>query len=108
MRTALWRVGYPNGVSFFKLQDDGDSDDDVEEAMAPPFSRRYRNFELHTHAPIKHLLYHLGPAAFLGDNHANLTLTTVNAGLWLSLTQKSCERGTQEAENKDSGRQAGK
>jgi hypothetical protein len=36
---------------------------------------------------IKHLLYHLSPTAFLGDNH--LTLTTVNAGLWLSLIQKT-------------------
>jgi hypothetical protein len=56
--------------------------------VAPPFSGRYRNFELHTHAPVKHL-YHLGLAAFVGDNRANLTLTAINASLWLSLTQKA-------------------
>jgi hypothetical protein len=39
--------------------------------------------------PIKHLLYHLGLAAFVGNNSANLT---TNASLWLSLAQKAaCE-----------------
>jgi hypothetical protein len=71
------------------LQDDSDSDDEPEDATIPLFSGRYRNFELHTHAPIKDLLYHLGPVAFVGDNRANLTLTAINAGLWLSLTQKA-------------------
>ena len=60
-------------------------DDELEEAVAPPFSGRYRNFELHTHAPVNHL----GLADFVGDNRANLTLTTIKAGLWLSLTQKA-------------------
>ena len=57
--------------------------------MAPPFSCQYCNSELHTHAPIKHLLYHLGPTAFVGDSHANQALTATNAGLWLLLTQKA-------------------
>jgi hypothetical protein len=39
--------------------------------------------------PIKPLLYHLGLAAFVGNNSANLTQTTINASLWLSLTQKA-------------------
>jgi hypothetical protein len=65
-----------------------DNDDGVEEAIAPPFSGRYRNFDLHTHAPIGHLLYHLGPTAFVGENHGNLTLTNANAALWTTLTQK--------------------
>jgi len=86
------------GLSYLALQvclpltislDDGDTDYEMEEATAPPISGRYRNFELHTHVPIKHLLYHLGPAAFVGDNRANLTLTAIKAGLWLSLTQKA-------------------
>jgi len=80
-------------TSFLALRevslDDGDSDEELEEAMAPPFSCQYRNFELHTHAPIKHLLYHLGPTAFVGDNRTNQALTTTNADLWLSLTQKA-------------------
>ena len=53
----------------------------LEEATALPFSGRYYNFELHTHAPIKYLLFHLGPAAFVGNNHTNLTLTACNVGL---------------------------
>jgi hypothetical protein len=40
------------------------------------------------HAPIKHLLYHLGPTAFIGDNRANLMLTATKATIWLSLPQK--------------------
>jgi hypothetical protein len=65
---------------------DDDTDYELDEAIAPPFAGRYRSFDLHTHGPIKHLLYHLGPVAFAGDNCTNLTL---NAGLWLSLTQKA-------------------
>ena len=71
-----------------KLQDDGNSDDELEE-VALPFLGRYRNFDLHTQAPIKHLLYHLGPVAFVGDNQSNLTLTDISHGLWLLLTQKA-------------------
>jgi hypothetical protein len=59
MWTVCLRVSYPNSDSYFRT------------------------------TAIKHLLYHLGPAAFVGDNCANLTLTAINAGLWLSLTQKA-------------------
>jgi hypothetical protein len=55
--------------------------------MTPPFSGQYRNFKFY--APIKHLLYHRGPAAFISDNCANLSLTASNADLWLSLVQKA-------------------
>jgi len=67
--------------------------------VRPNYAQGACNFELHTHAPIKDLLYHLGPVAFVGDNRANLT---INAH------PKSCERGTQEIEDKDSGRRTGK
>jgi hypothetical protein len=60
----------------------------MEEAIAPPFSCQYRNFELHTHAPIKHLLYAQLPFLVITTLTFS-TLQTVNAGLWLSLTQKA-------------------
>jgi hypothetical protein len=40
----------------------------MEEETAPTFTGRYRGHELHTHAPINHLVYHFGPGELRGEN----------------------------------------
>jgi hypothetical protein len=65
--------------------DGSDYDDDA----APPFSSRYRDADLHTHAPINTLVYHLGRNAFLDSTTSTrLELTPANTEIWLSFTQK--------------------
>ena len=60
-----------------------------EENSAPLFSGRHRKHDLHTHAPINQLVYHLGPKALVGDNRAHLTLTAAHGATWLEFTQKA-------------------
>lgn len=68
------------------LQANGSDDEDD---TAPLFSGRYRDADLHTHAPINTLVYHLGSNAFLdGVNSSRLELTALNAEIWLSFAKK--------------------
>ena len=60
-----------------------------EESLAPLFSGRYHNHDLHTHAPINQLVYHLGHKALVGDNRAHLTFTAAHGATWLEFTQKA-------------------
>jgi hypothetical protein len=68
-------------------QDEGaataDSDDD-EDPPVPPFSNLYKRTELHTHAPVGHLLYNLGFTAFTNDDPSNSILTDLCASHWSS------------------------
>jgi len=70
-------------------RDDSDDDMSPEENSAPLFSGRHRKHDLHTHAPINQLVYHLGPKALVGDNRAHLTLTAAHGATWLKFTQKA-------------------
>ena len=63
----------------------------TEERSAPLFSGRHRNHDLHTHAPINQLVYHLGQKALFGDNRAHLTLTAAHSNTWLEFTQKAAK-----------------
>lgn len=55
----------------------------------PIFTGRYRGHELHTHAPINHLIYHFGPGELCGENRSQMVLTAASASIWLSFTQKA-------------------
>jgi hypothetical protein len=61
----------------------------MEEEAAPTFTGRYHGHELHTHAPINHLVYRLGPGELRGENRAQMVLTAASASIWLSFTQKA-------------------
>ena len=67
------------------------SDDDVEEDV-PTFTGHHNGHELHTHAPISHLVCHFGGPGELrgGENRALMTLAPAsNASIWLSFTRKA-------------------
>ena len=68
-----------------------DSDDDMstEESSAPLFLGQHCNHDLHMHAPVNQLVYHLGQKALFGDNRAHLTLTATHGNTWLEFTQKA-------------------
>jgi hypothetical protein len=70
------------------VANDSDSDVDMEESSAPTFSGRYCGHDLHTHAPINHLVYHLGPGQLRGENRSHMMLSPACASIWLSFTQK--------------------
>ena len=82
-----------------------DFDDDMspEEGSAPLFSGRHRNHDLHTHAPINQLVYHLGHKALLGDNRAHLALTATHGNTWLELTQKAAKEALKKMKMKIPG-----
>lgn len=66
--------------------DGAESDDDDDDS--PQFScqvSRSKKFHLHTHAPVKHLLYHLGPSALKGDDFHGKDLSAVGASRWKAL-----------------------
>jgi hypothetical protein len=62
-----------------------------EESSAPLFSGWHRDHDLHTHAPINQLVYHLGHKALVGDNRAHLTLTAAHEATRLEFTQKAAQ-----------------
>ena len=65
---------------------------DDEDDMAPLFSGRYRGANLHTHAPINTLVYHLGSNAFLDSvSSSRLELTAPNAEIWLLFAKKQAK-----------------
>lgn len=68
--------------------------DDDDGASAPHFSVRKGQFELHTHAHISHVIYHLGQSAFnkAYQNPGHLVLTEVNASRWLALNRPSVQQ----------------
>ena len=57
----------------------------------PTFTGRYHGHELHTHAPINHLVYHFGPGELCGENQTQMVLTAASALIWLSFTQKAAK-----------------
>jgi len=61
----------------------------MEEEAAPTFTGHYRGHELHTHAPINHLVYHFGPGELRRENRAQMALTADSASIWLSFTRKA-------------------
>jgi hypothetical protein len=61
----------------------------MEEETMPTFTGRYHGHELHTHAPISHLVYHFGPGELCGENRMHMMLTPASASIWLSFTQKA-------------------
>ena len=67
--------------------------DDVVEEDVPTFTGRHNGHELHTHAPISHLVCHFGGPASgelrSGENRALMTLAPANASIWLSFTRKA-------------------
>jgi hypothetical protein len=70
------------------FQADGSASDDDDNAT-PPFLGRYQDADLHMHAPINTLVYHLGRNVFLDSTTSTrLELTPANAKIWLSFTQK--------------------
>ncbi|OSD06282.1 hypothetical protein PYCCODRAFT_1341735, partial [Trametes coccinea BRFM310] len=62
---------------------DKEFNDNVADAtsLAPPFSCRNRNVDIHTHAPADQLLYHLGLNAASGPHHS-LALKAFAASRW--------------------------
>ena len=71
---------------------EADFDDENNEDPVPLFSRRYHKWDLHTHAPMASLLYHLGPRPFVaggpGATDADpLRLTGEAAKNWAALTK---------------------
>lgn len=71
--------------------EDSDNDMSTEDRSAPLFSGPHRNHDLHTHAPINQLVYHLGQKALFGDNRAHLALTAAHGNTWLEFTQKAAK-----------------
>ncbi|KAG1858734.1 hypothetical protein DFJ58DRAFT_726517 [Suillus subalutaceus] len=55
----------------------------------PLFSRTLKTFELHTHAPIQQLIYHLNGNPFAQQLHNHLTLTTEAGARWATLSRPS-------------------
>jgi len=62
-----------------------------EESLAPLFLGWHCNHDLHTHAPINQLIYHLGHKALVGDNCAHLTLTAAHEATQLEFAQKAAQ-----------------
>ena len=55
-----------------------------DKSAAPLFSGQYHGHDLHTHAPINHLVYHLGLCAFQENNcFAYLMLIAAHASAWV-------------------------
>ena len=68
----------------FLFQTLGSDDDEDEEENVPDFTCTLRNnkYHLHTHAPVYHLIYHLGRDALLGDNFLRKSLSQSAASHW--------------------------
>jgi hypothetical protein len=58
----------------------------------PIFAEHFRNADLHTHAPINHLIYHLGPKAMVPLSAGSLTLTDSAARSWHTFTRPGAVR----------------
>ncbi|KAL7280478.1 LOW QUALITY PROTEIN: hypothetical protein ACG7TL_005410 [Trametes sanguinea] len=71
---------------------DKEFNDNVADAtsLAPPFSCRNRNVDIHTHAPADQLLYHLGLNAASGPHHS-LALKAFAASRWSALTRRKVQ-----------------
>ena len=65
--------------------DNDDLDPDVP-IPRPIFVGDYQHAHLHTHAPIVHLVYHLGPTAMTPMTLGHFTLTEVATKSWHSFT----------------------
>jgi hypothetical protein len=77
----------------FTDSDDEMDDDDVSgPILSPIFASHYRQAHLHTHAPIGHLVYHLGPSAMSPLSPGHLTLTKAGAKTWYTFTRPGLVR----------------
>lgn len=56
-------------------------------AAQPIFAQHYRHGDLHCHAPISQLVYHLGPNIMTPLSPGNLALTDVAAQTWDTFTR---------------------
>ncbi|OSC98921.1 hypothetical protein PYCCODRAFT_1396354 [Trametes coccinea BRFM310] len=59
-------------------------------SLAPPFSCRNCNVDIHTHAPADQLLYHLGLNAASGPRHS-LIMKAFAASRWSALTRRKVQ-----------------
>jgi hypothetical protein len=65
-----------------------DNDIDVDEPDSntlvpqPIFAEHFRQAHLHTHAPVSHIVYHLGQNAMMPLTIGNLTLTETATKMW--------------------------
>ncbi|KAH7906443.1 hypothetical protein BJ138DRAFT_1094126 [Hygrophoropsis aurantiaca] len=60
--------------------------DDNTHTTTPPFTSCEHKFDIHTHAPIEHLVFNLGKKALNGDKTGPCTLSVEAAICWNSLT----------------------
>jgi len=74
-----------------------------DENFVPLFSGWHRNHDLHAHAPINQLVYHLGHNALIGNNRTHLALTAAHGATWLEFTQKSVKEALEKMKLKISG-----
>jgi hypothetical protein len=97
----LYHITITDCIDRWPDSDDSDGDMSHEEALAPLFLGWHHNHDLHTHAPINQLVYHLGKA-LVGDNHAHLD--HIDCCPWGYLAQihpVSHVRGFKEGEDED-------
>ena len=72
--------------SSLKLIYDASDYGDTSRVVSPPFTCRQHTFDLHTHAPINHLVFNLGKRPFTTENDGMLMLSEEAARHWISLT----------------------
>ena len=71
-------------------EDDGDNDSDLDEVIHFTCRLRGAKYNLHTHAPIENLLYHLGPLALKGEP-SNMELMSHAVRHWNALNKKAAQ-----------------
>ncbi|KAF7969844.1 hypothetical protein HWV62_25914 [Athelia sp. TMB] len=74
--------------------DEDDEGDDTDGASAPHFTLRKGKYELHTHAHISQVMYHLGRSPFDKGytDPVHLVLNEINGSRWLALNRQSVQQ----------------
>ncbi|KII93766.1 hypothetical protein PLICRDRAFT_674207 [Plicaturopsis crispa FD-325 SS-3] len=81
-------------IAVAESSDDDDDAMDVDSDIGPRFTCCYRKSHMHTHAPLAHLVYHIGGSPFESSSfsYSNATLKPFEASRWRTLTRPTVRR----------------